>query len=244
MKKSVNEDLKLISGLRFFSSFSEENLFEIIDASKVCKFRKSQNIFFADDKTQNFYIVAAGAIKLTVIEEDGKEAVLQIVEAGGFLNDVFGDVLQSNAKAITNCVVISFPIQKARELLCKVPAFGMAILQETANRNKILMSQLGNLRLNNSKKKVGQFLLEMAFGEGAKKSTTFDIKYEKSVIASYLGINPETLSRTLQKLKDLGEIEVNKNCITLPKADSLCGYCNSEIAEKCVTHKADFCKHA
>ncbi len=243
MKKFVNDDLKLVSGLSFFANFKKEDLAEILGSSQISKFKKSQNIFFAEDKALNFYMVIDGAVKLTIIDEDGNEAVLQIVEAGGFLNDIFGDVLQTSAKSMLDCTLLSFPIDQARDLLHKFPTFGLAILQETARRNKLLVDKLCSLRISDSKQKVGQFLLEMAFDGGERKSKTFDLKYEKSVIASYLGINPETLSRTLQKLKDLEEITVEKNKITLLKIDSLCDYCNSEIAGKCVMHKADFCKY-
>ncbi len=243
MKRFIRDDLELVSSFGLFSNLKADNTSEILALANISKLKKSQNIFFAEDKASNFYIVIAGAVKLTVIDEEGNEAVLQIVEAGGFLNDVFGDVLQTSAKSMLDCTLLSLPIERARDLLHKYPAFGLAILKETANRNKLLVDKLSSLRISDSKQKVGQFLLEMSFAGSDKKSAMIDLKYEKSVIASYLGINPETLSRTLQKLKDAGEIAVEKNKITLLKMDSLCDYCTSEIAGKCVMHKADFCKN-
>jgi CRP-like cAMP-binding protein len=243
MKKFVSDDLKLLDSLSLFSRFKKEDLEQVIDVAHVSKIKKAQNIFFAEDKISSFYIVVDGAVKLTVIDEDGNEAVLQIVERGGLLNDVFSDRFQTSAQAMKDSVLLTFSIDRAVDLLNKVPAFGLMILKETAKRNRLLVDKLSSMRISDSKQKVGQFLLEMAFEEGAKKSKTFDLKYEKSAIASYLGINPETLSRTLQKLKDLGEITVDKNKITLLKIDSLCDYCNSEIAGKCSSRQSDFCKH-
>ncbi len=242
MKISLSDNF-LVAGSSFFADFSKDNLLRITDYASVLSFKKSKNIFFSEDESKKFYIVAEGAVKITIIDEDGNEAILQIVEAGGFLNDIFSDQFQFDAKALNDCTIISFQMKEVRELLHEIPQFGLAVLKEIANRNKVLMSRLASLRLSDSKQKVGQFLLEMAFSDSDKKSPMIDLKYEKSVIASYLGINPETLSRTLQKLKDAGEISVDRNKVTLLKSDSLCDYCTSEIAGKCVMHKADFCKY-
>lgn len=115
------------------------------------------------------------------------------------------------------------------------------LLLETPEKNADLSDQIARLRLTNSKQKVGQFLLKMAFQNSPKKAELIELEYDKADLASYLGINPETLSRTLQKLKNDGEIEVEKNKIIL-KEQSLCNYCDSKISAKCVHHKSDFCK--
>ena len=62
-------------------------------------------------------------------------------------------------------------------------------------------------------------------------------KIDNKILASYLGIKPETLSRILKKLKSDGEITIKKNLITFLKIDSLCQYCNQNTSEKCLEKK-------
>ncbi|MBU6339146.1 MAG: helix-turn-helix domain-containing protein [Rickettsiales bacterium] len=104
-----------------------------------------------------------------------------------------------------------------------------------------MLDHLAKLKLANSKQKVGQFLLGVAFGKGSDKKKNVELKQDKSLIASYLGIKPETLSRTLQELKNDGEIVVEKNKITLLQNNSLCDYCDSKINSKCNNRNTSFC---
>lgn len=241
MKEALNKDVSSISALNFFSQFSRDDLNKLLDCAVVTRFKKSQSVFLAEEKVHNFYVVLSGAVQLSVLDEEGCETTIQISEAGSFLNDIFGEYFQTDARALCDSQIVVFQIKKIRDLLHKIPQFGFAVLQETAARNRSLLKQISQMRLNNSQQKVGQFLLGMAFEKGGNKNEMLELRYEKSMIASYLGIKSETLSRALQKLKNDGEIKVEKSKIILLRKESLCRYCDKEIASKCSSHKEDFC---
>ena len=82
----------------------------------------------------------------------------------------------------------------------------------------------------------------MSFEKSGDKTQNIQLKCDKSTIASYLGINPETFSRTLRKLKDDGEISIEQSNITLLQKQSLCKYCDSETSAKCNLRSSNFCE--
>ena len=238
----MNHSLINTNKIRFFNNLSAKQIKQTLNECQIKICPKNKILFFAQSPATNFYIVLEGSLKLYNSNEDGLEAVLQIISANNFLGDFFSKNFQANAKALEDTKLIFLPTKKLQELVQNNSILAQNILLETATQNQELLAQINDLKLTSSKKKLGQFLLDLAFENGANKAKEIKLKFEKSLIASYLGMKPETLSRTLQKLKNDGEIIVKKNHITLPQEQSLCNYCNEKIAAKCSIHKTlEFC---
>ncbi len=66
------------------------------------------------------------------------------------------------------------------------------------------------------------------------------LPYDKSLIASYLDMKPETFSRSLKKFKTAG-FQVNKDSVILPKVGALCGFCDSDLSRVCNIHGTEAC---
>jgi hypothetical protein len=69
----------------------------------------------------------------------------------------------------------------------------------------------------------------------------FALPFRKQLIANYLGITPETFSRTLKQLRDFG-IDVEGEKIRLRDAFALCHFCDSDTAALCPNHGMTECK--
>lgn len=231
-----------LRNIPLFSDLEEVELENVLENSKINKFKKGEILFLAQEEVFNLYILLKGSVKIFALDEDGNETSLQLIDNQTFINDVFADTFQTSAQILEDSQIALIPIKHFRKSAQSSLALSNNILRETSLKNTRLLNQLTNLKLSNSIKKVGQFLLETSFGEGNDKNEEVQLKQDKHVIASYLGINPETFSRTLKKLKNDGEINVEKNQIKLAKLQSLCSYCNSEISEKCSHYGSDFCK--
>jgi hypothetical protein len=66
------------------------------------------------------------------------------------------------------------------------------------------------------------------------------LPFDKSLIASYLGMKPETLSRVLQSFRDEG-FRIERHQITLPEPYALCRHCDPGTAQKCDLAETDSC---
>jgi len=121
-------------------------------------------------------------------------------------------------------VILRDTIRANREL-------AINMLATVANRSQSLISQFEQLTLKSVTERVGWFLLNLSHN-GGENALRFTLPYDKGLIASYLGMKPETFSRALQQLKDNG-IRVERNVVTLPDHFALCEFCDLEIAGKC-----------
>lgn len=242
MSSSTLSKLDVIKKIPLFADLNEVEIREILKNSQTHNCQKGKTLFSCEEKSLNLYIVLSGVLKIFISDSEGEETVLQIADFGKSLNDIFNANFQSNAQALEDCSLLAIPLLDAREFLAKNLNFSSKILSDISAKNSELLAQLTQLKLTNAKQKVGQFLLGMAFEKSGDKEKNIELKCDKSVIASYLGIKSETLSRTLQKLKNDGEITVKKNQITLLQDNSLCDYCDSKIAAKCKQHQSSFCQ--
>lgn len=240
MKKNLlnNIDIKALS---LFVDVSEGIIEKILQDSHIVNLQKGEQLFLNSEKVNNFYVLLQGSLKLSVSNVEGEEIIIQIVNSGQFVADLFSDKFLSDAYALKDSIVLSLPIKNLSQYLAENSLLMKNFLTESALRNRSLFNRITHLKLDNAKQRVANFLLHSAF-EGGKKKAEFLLDLDKNVIATYLGLRPETLSRVLKQLSDDGEIFLESKKIKLIRKDSLCSYCDEEIVGKCADVNSEFCK--
>lgn len=235
-----------ITKLPVFAGISDAELQKILKNSQINSYQKDQFLFSAEQKIINFYIVLEGVVKLFVDSLEGVETIIQIINSKNYINDIFSNRICANAQALKDSIILTIPLTDVQEYTQKNLNFAVNILHSITTKNQELAHHLARLKLSDAEHKLGQFLLKTASEKGAKKNS-INLELSKSEIASYLGMRPETLSRTIAKLKD--QINVKGNVVTLKNEHSLCGYCDSEIAGQCQNFEPESlhhqsCKHS
>jgi len=228
-----NTVISALRNIKIFSKIDNEIVRKIAVEAKLINLAKGNFLFNQEQLAKNFYIVAEGSLALTYLNCEGDELIVEIAKKEDFLQDIFSASFLVNAKAINNSQIIAIDRFSIIELLKLSSELFFNFLNKNAQRNHKIFAHLIELKGNNAKFKVANFLLGLFFDQGQKNKQAL-IKYDKSLIASYLGIKPETLSRILKKLKSEGEITIKKNLITFLKIDSLCQYCNQNTSKKCL----------
>lgn len=239
----IAQYLEIIRHLPIFVNVQEEDLQDILKYSHINDCKKGSLLFSEGEMANRFYIVLEGWIKIFRGNSEGEESIMQMVGIG---SPALGTTIVSNssfpasAQIISKAKVLSIPAVIIREYIRKNNDLANNMLATIANQSKDLISQLGQLTLQTAQQRVGWFLLDLFLKEG-EKGNNVSLPYDKSLIASYLGMKPETFSRMLQTMKDENELEVDKNVITLSDAFSLCHYCDNETASKCNYQDSNEC---
>ncbi len=162
-------------------------------------------IFRQGDEADRFYIVLGGRVALSVIDTAGRESVVEVVKPG----DTFGEsaifdhgAFPFGARAIEDARLVNVPAESFLRNLTKDFSFVMLMLASMSAHLRFLVKQVGELKLKTTEQRLGSYLLaQVGDGGGAAR---VHLPYDKKILASQLGMTPESLSRAFARLRDLG----------------------------------------
>ena len=204
---------------------------------QVKQFHKGEMVTFNMDEHSKLYIVYEGLFKLTKIDEKGDEIVLSILDQGGVVSPMhFSPYYDVCAEFIKNTTMFYFTEKAVNDFSTKNHQFSINTIKFLADSVQTLMISAEVLQLKTAKEKVGWYLVH------AKINNTFKLPYSKSLIASYLGMKPESFSRALTELKKDGVTLKNKK-IVLENGDELCKYCDKVSGSNCAFFQTELCIH-
>ncbi len=203
---------------------------DVSNALRKKLYEHDDRIVSHGDAANNFWLVLSGWIKLTRQTPDGKESIIGLCTEG----DVFGEAALFShanypytAEAIGRGVeLIAIPATIMRPLVAKDSHLSKHIMSLLNERTAQAQLKLEHMTTMSAAQRLGCFLLRLCHMQvdGAK---TLEIPVEKHILAAYLGMKPETLSRSQQQLKAVGVL-VNGHEIIVSDIDKIREFvCNS-----------------
>ena len=103
-----------------------------------------------------------------------------------------------SARTLSASRIVMVPAEDVREVMVKDPAFAKNVIEELAACYRGLVRHTKNLKLRNTRERIAAYLLRQSrlLGDVAG----FTLSVEKRLLASYMGMTPENLSRALKSL--------------------------------------------
>lgn len=182
------------------------------------------------DEAGSLWLVLKGWVKLTRQTPDGKESIIGLCTE----RDIFGEAaLFPHANYPYTAEVVgsgaelaAIPAATIRALMAKEPSLSshvMALLNERMSQAQLKLEHMTTM---SAAQRLGCFLLRLCHTqENGKK--TLQIPVEKNILAAYLGMKAETLSRSQQQLRPLG-IAITGHSIRIDHIEKLREFvCNS-----------------
>jgi CRP/FNR family transcriptional regulator, cyclic AMP receptor protein len=178
----------------------------------IKKYGSGAVIFAQGDAAQDIFYIQAGQVKITVVSELGKEAVIGILSADHFLGEAALNgqrIRLSSATAIEDCTVVELSREETLRILEKEPKFSEFFIQHLLSRNLRIEEDLVDQLFNSSEKRLARILLLLAnFGKEGKPETVIpDITQE--TLAEMVGTTRSRVSFFMNKFRKLGFIEYN-----------------------------------
>ncbi len=96
------------------------------------------------------------------------------------------------------------------------------MLASASHHLKLLVEQIEQIKLRSAPRRIGEFLIALAAGQGNGRCR-LNLPYEKALIANRLGMQPESFSRALKRLKFIG-VEVRGDDVTISNIEALAGF--------------------
>ena len=140
----------------------------------VSDYRKDQIVFRQGDPSDAVFYIQSGKVKKTVVSEQGKEAVVAILEAGDFFGEgcLAGEALRlSTVSALTKCVIVRISKGDITRVIHEEPAFAELFIAHLLARNSRVEEDLVDQLFNSSEKRLARTLLLLAnFGKEGGRS--------------------------------------------------------------------------
>lgn len=175
-------------------------------------YRKGQIVFSQGEAADAVFYIEQGKAKITVLSEQGKEAVVAILGAGEF----FGEgCLAAQPKRMATASVVSASVilrlEKAAmiRLMHGDPSFSEEFVSHLLARSVRVEEELIDLLLNSTEKRLARVLLLLAnFGkEGKPEPVVANVKQE--TLAAMIGTTRPRVNFFMNKFRKLGFIDYN-----------------------------------
>jgi CRP/FNR family cyclic AMP-dependent transcriptional regulator len=178
----------------------------------ILNIKKNQHVFEQGDVADAVFYLQKGRVKLTVLSEQGKEAVVGILEPGQFFGEgcLNGHPLRiATTTAMEECVITSITKEAMFATLHGEPKFSELFMAYLLTRNGRIEEDLIDQLFNSSEKRLARLLLLLAnFGkEGNPTPINPDISQE--TLAEMIGTTRSRVSYFMNKFRKLGLISYN-----------------------------------
>src|SRR6185295_7554232 len=172
----------------------------LTDASEgrtVKAFGENNVIFAQGDAANALFYIQKGKVKLTVVSKRGKEAVIAVLETGGFFGEgcLAGQQLRmATATALTDCSIMRLERGTVVNVLRQEPAFSELLLSYMLTRSIRIEEDLVDQLFNSSEKRLARALLLLAnFGKDGKPETVIP-KISQETLAEMIGTTRSRVS--------------------------------------------------
>jgi CRP/FNR family transcriptional regulator, cyclic AMP receptor protein len=178
----------------------------------VAAYRKKQVVFAQGDPADAVFYIERGQIKLTVVSERGKSAVVALLGRGDFFGEgcLAGQPLRmATASAMAEASLVRIDRQAMIGLLHERTVFSEQFMAHLLARNVRFEEDLVDQLFNSSEKRLARVLLLLAhFGKEGKTEPVIP-KISQEVLAEMVGTTRPRISGFMNKFRKLGFIHYN-----------------------------------
>jgi CRP-like cAMP-binding protein len=187
-------------------------LAKVGDGKTIAKFEKHQIIFSQGDPANAVFYIQKGKVKLMVVSEQGKEAVVGILGPGQFFGEgcLNGHLLRiSTTSAIEECTITTITKTAMLAVLHNEPAFSEMFMAYLLTRNSRIEEDLVDQLFNSSEKRLARLLLLLAnFGKDGTPQPILP-NISQATLAEMIGTTRSRVSFFMNKFRKLGLISYN-----------------------------------
>lgn len=222
----LREQYHALDTIDFFRKMSPALLADLHKAGRRLSYSKGQILFMQSDPAEWFYMIEGGWIKLFRETLDGDEVILDVLPAGY----IFGETAMFEksaypygAEVIENCSLTAYPLSLLKSHVESHPELALAMLQYLSQKNVSKDREIEHLTVMNAPQRIGCFLLRLC---KVKKPAPIilHLPYDKTLIASRLGMQPETFSRALNRLQADTGMKIKGSTVEIANLGTLITY--------------------
>ena len=187
-------------------------LAKVGEGRSIGNYRKGQVVFSQGNAGDAVFYVQKGKVKVTVVSEQGKEAVIAVLGADEFIGEgcLAGQTLRiSTVTSMTESVIARIEKAAIIRVIHQEPTFAEMFIAHLLGRTVRVEADLVDQLFNSSEKRLARMLLLLAnFGKESKPEPII-AKISQKTLAEMIGTTRSRVSFFMNKFRELGFIDYN-----------------------------------
>ena len=187
-------------------------LAKVGEGKTVSKYGKDQIVFSQGEAADAVFFIQQGNVKLTVVSEQGKEAVVAMLGPGHFFGEgcLNGHPLRmATTRAVGECLITRLEKAIMIATIHNEPEFSELFISYLLARNSRIEEDLVDQLFNSSEKRLARLLLLLAnYGKDGRPEPIVG-KFSQETLAEMIGSTRARVSFFMHKFRKLGFIEYN-----------------------------------
>jgi CRP-like cAMP-binding protein len=176
----------------------------------VADHQKHRIVYRQGDPADAVFYILSGKTKVTVMSEQGKEAVVAVLGPGDFFGEgcLAGQLLRlATVTALSECSITQIPKAEIVSVIHAEPAFAELFISHLLARNSRVEADLVDQLFNSSEKRLARTLLLLAnFGKEGEPEPIL-AKISQETLAEMIGTTRSRVSHFMNKFRKLGLID-------------------------------------
>jgi CRP-like cAMP-binding protein len=218
-------DIDTLRKTYLFAGLDEDEYLQIVRHAATLNVAAGQNLFTQGTPVTAIYWVSEGLVRLYRSSPQGDEKVIELANPGRFFAEAalfMGGRYPVNAAAQVDTRLVAIDAQHFKSWLGQDTQRCFRLLAGMSARLHRLVNDIDRLTLMKGTDRLLQYLLDHSDPDLDGRPTV-ELEAPKQVIASRIGVKPETLSRLFHKLSDQGFIEVKASKVVILDAEGARG---------------------
>jgi CRP/FNR family transcriptional regulator, cyclic AMP receptor protein len=187
-------------------------LAKVGEGRSIGRYGKDEVVFSQGDPADAVFYIQSGQAKVTVVSEEGKEAVIALLGPDEFFGEgclVGRAKCISTVTTVTDSVIMRLERAAVIRVIHQEPAFSEMFIAHILGRTARVEADLVDQLFNSSEKRLARLLLLLAnFGTDSKPIPVI-AKMSQETLAEMIGTTRSRVSFFMNKFRDLGLIDYN-----------------------------------
>jgi CRP-like cAMP-binding protein len=176
-------------------------------------FKKNVALYEQGEISTRFYLVVSGLIQASIFRRDGSEVLLDMMGPGTICGEgaAFDGLPRfSTAVAVENSDTIEFDTSQMTDVFREHPEFASALLRVTSLKQRLLAIRTEQFTSRNPQERIMGLLnrLKEMFATDHPRGRLLVTHITHEQIGAMTAISRVTVTRTLQRLRNQGTIDV------------------------------------
>jgi len=225
MTESVTRKKEALESLRaipLFSRVSDADLEDLASHLIERRFPKHTTVVEEGLPGDYMYVIRDGRVKVTKASEDGREKIMNFLEAGAFFGDMAllsNEPRSASVKTLEPSRLLALSRRDFIDLLRQSPDMALAVIEELTNRLRETNEQASSMSFQGVKERTRGLFQRIARSEPARGGRLLTPVLTHQQIADMIGTSRETVTRAIRQLKEEGWLGQEGKRYVVPSED-------------------------